>query len=318
MKPTNKSTKRSMNESRLTKRNGGSRSLLNERIISAEKLLTEALDKKQVASAVSAIKTLRKIDFGSLKTMADARTKVVDAAVKAVGGQEGLVDKIKNFFKRPGGNPIVDSLAFVSSATSFFTDVSEFITALGDDDLTVLQAIAPEGSPEAAEEAPQSAAEYVKAFALSQKKSTPAKNLYKIIERGFKPEGELQKLGSGWINRYMDGKKGMQALTAEMLEMKVGDLKRLASTVTSALKPVAQQIADIPVADAATGDSGATEGSKAGSEAGTGGGSSKERALAMADRIKELRPGIKPDHLKAALEIILGLEKDGYLKVLKQ
>lgn len=261
---------------------------VNRLVLEANELVTEALDKEQVSAAISAIKTLRKIDFGQLTTMATARTKVVEAAVKAIGEQKGLMDKIKGFFKRGGDNPIVDSLAFVSSATVFFGDLSGFIGAVGDDDdQTVMQAITPSGGTEAS-------------FIESQKKSKPAKDLYRIVAKGFEPEGELQVAGKGWVDRYLGGKKGMTQLATEILKMKVGDLKKLASNIEAALKPVAEQVNKIKV-----GEEGAAS---AESESSVSSTEKLEAAIVKAE------PKIRAHHAKAVAGIINKMIAAGTLK----
>lgn len=209
----------------------GMRSSFDER----DSLILEAFDKKQIAAAVDIVKKLKAINFGPITSLAQARDAAVGDVTKVISGQDtrGLVRRVIDMFKDDKENPLVDSLAFADAVNNFFSQFTQYVAALGGeagDDQTLGTIITGLGEEELAD------ATSINGLGAEAKKKLS--DLQRVIVNGMKPEGNIAKAGKNWVDKYMKGRKGLQQLAKDMLKVKLGDVKSIASSVTTSLKNV--------------------------------------------------------------------------------
>ena len=263
-----------------------------------DQLIFEAFDKQQMAAAVDIIKKLKAVDFGALTSLAQARDAAVNDVTKVLAGDksQGLIRKIVGLFKSEKENPLVDVLAFSQALNNFFGQFSQYITALGGGkEDQALGTIVTGKSPE--ELADLNA---VKGLGGEEKKKLG--DLQKVILTGFKPEGALANLGKNWIDKYMKGKKGLQALAQDMLKMSVKDLTAIGTNVTNSLKnaDAVGQAAAGAAQQGAVASTGSTGTGAAGSaEAGQGSKGTKSGAVAPGAQVAPGAAGPGDDIAKA-------------------
>lgn len=294
-----------------------------------DRLILEAFDKQQMAAAIDIVKKLKTINFGTLQSLAQARDAAITDVTKVLAGDksQGLIRKIVNLFKSDKENPLVDTLAFAEALHNFFTQFTQYVTALGggDKDITLGAAVTGQSGEDK---------EIVDFAAAVKNKNPKANDLQKIIINGFKPEGALANISKNWIDKYMKGKKGLQQLANEMFGMKMGDLQTVSQSVVNGLKntDAVGQAAAGAAQQAAVSTTGTTGSTVTGSaEAGQGSKGSKTGATApgttvapratggnidkafadLKDAGVDKEYGVSPAALKA---IIAALAEKDYLK----
>jgi hypothetical protein len=189
---------------------------ITESIDNRDKLILEAFDKQQITGAIDIIKKLKAINFGALQSLASARDLAVGDVTKVIGGGGGggILKKILSVFKNHDENPLVDALAFSSAMKHFFEQFSQFMTALDtNDNQTLGMAISGSDDP-----------------------SKGQSQLQQVIVKGFKPDGALASAGKNWIDKYLKGKKGLQQLAKELVNVTIGDLNSISTSVVGGLK----------------------------------------------------------------------------------
>lgn len=208
--------------------------IVEQRISPSDRLILEAFDKQQMTAAIDIIKKLKAIDFGSLTSLAQARDAAVSDVTRVLSGDksQGLIRKIVNLFKSEKENPLVDVLAFSNALHNFFTQFSQYVSALGtgQEDQTLGTVVTGKSPDELTD------LNAIKGLGGAEKKKLA--DLQKVIINGFKPEGALANLGKNWIDKYLKGKKGLQSLARDLLKMSVKDLTALSSNIVSNLKNV--------------------------------------------------------------------------------
>lgn len=197
-------------------------------------LILEAFNQTQMKSAIDTVKKLKGIDFGALGSLAAGR----DAALKDVtnalagGSKQGLVRKIVNLFKSDKENPLVDALAFCSALDNFFGQFSQYVTALGGDKQDQpLSTILTGKTPDEIDDL-----NAIQGLGGDEKKNL--KNMQNVIIKGFKPDGALARISKTWVDKYMGGRKGLQALAKDLLKMTPKDLNAISHSVSESMKNV--------------------------------------------------------------------------------
>lgn len=268
-----------------------------------DRLIFEAFDRQQMAAAIDIVKKLKAINFGGLTSLAQARDAAVGDVTKVLAGNggQGLIRKIVNLFKGQQENPLVDVLAFSDAMNNFFGQFTQYVTTLGggDNDQTLSTIVTGKSPDELAD------INAVKGLGGAEKKKLG--DLQKVIVNGFKPDGVLANIGKNWIDKYLKGRKGLQALAQDMLKMSVKDLVAISNSVTSSLKNVAAvgQAAAGAAQQGAVGTTASTGSTTAGStEAGQGTKGSKSGAKAPGAQVAPGAAGAGGDLAKKVYDDI--------------
>lgn len=288
-------------------------------------LILEAFDKQQMAAAIDIVKKLRTLSFGALTSLAQARDAAVADVTKVLAGDksQGLIRKVINLFKNQKENPLVDVLAFADALNNFFGEFTQYVSALGGEggaDQTLGTIVTGKSPEELAD------INAVKGLGGEEKRKLG--ELQKVIINGFRPEGALANIGKNWIDKYLKGKKGLQAIAQDMLKMTVKDLSVISTSVTSGLKNVEAvgQAAAGASQQAAVGTTGSTGSNVSGStEAGVGSKGTKSGAKAPGAQVagddiaKKIYDDIKADFEgadeKTVMTILTTLAQNGKLKL---
>lgn len=199
-----------------------------------DSLILEAFDKQQISAAVDIVKKLKAINFGPLVALAQARDAAVADVTKVLSGSDtrGMVRKIIDLFKDEKENPLVDALAFSNALHNFFSQFTEYVTALGSnagDDQTLGTIITGQSSENL---------DMASFGSLSPENRKKLTDLQNVIIKGLKPEGAIAAAGKSWSDKYLKGRKGLQQLAKNMLSVKLSDVKTISNSVISSLKNV--------------------------------------------------------------------------------
>lgn len=199
----------------------------------ADKIILEAFNKQDMAAAIDIVKKLKTFNFGSLQILSSARDAAVNDVTAVLAGDKnvGIVRKIVNLFKGHKENPLIDVIAFCDAMKNFFDQFTQYITVLSSDDQQTLATVVTGKTPEQLRDA-----ETITGLAGEQKKQL--QNLYKVITNGFKPNGTLANVSKNWIDKYVGGRGNLKQLAQQMMAMKVGELKQVATNVSGSLKNV--------------------------------------------------------------------------------
>jgi len=195
-------------------------------------LILEKFDQQQMAQATDLIKKLKSLDFSKFKTLSQGRDKAISDVTAALSGQGSLVKKIIGLFSSEKENPLVDSLAFTGAMYNFFSTFSQYVKSIAgeDTDKTLMELVTGKTEDELGDISAVSG--------LGQEEKKKIDNIKKLIARGMKPEGKIINFSKNWIDKYLNGKEGLETLSDEMLKIKVKDLQAVIADTTNSLKTV--------------------------------------------------------------------------------